>query len=142
MLNHVAIINPRLLAALADLRHGDVVVIADAGLPAPSDERVIDLSLVAGVPSFASVAEVILDALVVESAVVAVEGAGCEPLAGLRGRLEPAQIPHEQFKRLTETARFIVRTGEHTPFANAALVAGVAFPTPGRRPEHKREGAP
>ena len=36
-------------------------------------------------------------------------------------------IPHEELKRLTASARAVVRTGETTPFANVVLVAGVTF---------------
>ena len=39
----------------------------------------------------------------------------------------PQAVSHEDFKRLTQQARVMVRTGECTPYANVILVAGVSF---------------
>ena len=39
----------------------------------------------------------------------------------------PQAVSHEDFKRLTQQARVMVRTGECTPYANVILVAGVTF---------------
>jgi D-ribose pyranase len=33
-------------------------------------------------------------------------------------------VPHSEFKRMTESTRAVVRTGEHTPYANIILVSG------------------
>ena len=39
----------------------------------------------------------------------------------------PQTVSHDEFKRLTQQARVMVRTGECTPYANVILVAGVTF---------------
>jgi D-ribose pyranase len=36
-------------------------------------------------------------------------------------------MSHDDLKRLTGTARVVVRTGEVTPYANVVLHAGVPF---------------
>jgi D-ribose pyranase len=36
-------------------------------------------------------------------------------------------VSHEEFKRLVARAKGVIRTGECTPYANIALVAGVTF---------------
>jgi D-ribose pyranase len=41
--------------------------------------------------------------------------------------LEVAHVSHEELKRLSGTARLMVRTGEATPFANVVLRCGVPF---------------
>lgn len=69
----VRILNPDLLRRLAALGHGDLVVIADAGLPIPVGVPTVDLSLVPGVPSFEEVLGVVVESLVVESATYAEE---------------------------------------------------------------------
>ncbi|MFI5267617.1 MAG: RbsD/FucU domain-containing protein [Chloroflexota bacterium] len=57
MLRHELILNPRLLALLAGAGHGDIIVVADSGLPIPNTVEVVDLSLIRGVPSFLQVLE-------------------------------------------------------------------------------------
>ena len=51
MLTH-GILNAQLSAALAGLRHKDVFVVSDCGLPVPQGIEVIDLAVVFGVPRF------------------------------------------------------------------------------------------
>ena len=50
------ILNRHLAGALAELGHGDGVLVCDAGMPIPAGPRVVDLAFRAGVPSFAEVA--------------------------------------------------------------------------------------
>jgi D-ribose pyranase len=130
MLRDHRILNPALLNALADVGHTDVVVVADAGLPIPPGVRLIDLSLVPGVPSFAEVAEAVLASLQVERAVVATESATApvaETLRRLCAGVPVHTVEHTELKTLTQTARVIIRTGECTPYANLVLIAGVTF---------------
>ena len=60
------ILNRHLAGALAELGHGDGVLVCDAGMPIPDGPRVVDLAFRAGVPSFAEVLEGLLEELVVE----------------------------------------------------------------------------
>ena len=41
--------------------------------------------------------------------------------------IAPAVVSHEELKRLSASAKAVVRTGECTPYANIMLVAGVTF---------------
>ena len=50
----------------------------------------------------------------------------------VRERLEPfgidvQLIPHVDYKRRSHGARAVVRSGEYTPYANVALIAGVDY---------------
>ncbi|WP_416979401.1 D-ribose pyranase [Streptomyces sp. T028] len=124
------ILNRHLAGALAELGHGDGVLVCDAGMPIPAGPRVVDLAFRAGVPSFAEVVEGLLEELVVEGATAASEVREANPaaaglLAGHFTRL--AYVSHEELKKLSAGARLVVRTGEARPYANVLLRCGVFF---------------
>jgi D-ribose pyranase len=48
-------------------------------------------------------------------------------MAAVLGAIPVQEVPHVEFKRLTQNARAVIRTGEFTYYANVILVAGVAF---------------
>ncbi|WP_448060479.1 D-ribose pyranase [Cellulomonas hominis] len=122
------ILNAELSRGLARLGHGHQVVIADCGLPLPRGADVIDLALVAGVPTFCQVLDAILAEIVVECSLAASESQGSVVADWLSARgLRPDLVPHEHFKELLPTAALIVRTGEATSWANVALRCGVPF---------------
>ncbi|MCO1337461.1 D-ribose pyranase [Kocuria polaris] len=124
------ILNPYLLDGLARLGHTDTVVIADCGLPLPAGARVVDLTLVRGVPSFEQVLRAVGEAIVVESATLAEEARGTAP-ERLVGEVLPGvtveHVDHAQLKSRLPEAKLLVRTGETTPYANAILRCGVNF---------------
>ena len=126
------ILNPELIAQIAAIGHTEYLAIADAGLPVPNGVKVIDLSVVRGVPTFEQVLSAVREELVSDAYIVAGEMPGKSPeLYACTGRLlaglPETRIPHEEFKALTRKAKAIVRTGETTPYANVILVAGVNF---------------
>lgn len=127
------IINQPLASAIASLGHLDMVVVADAGLPIPDGPKRIDLALSKGIPSFLDTLRVVLSEMCVERAIVAEEMLTKSPelraeLVRMLGEgIVIQSVPHEHFKWKTAEARAIVRTGEFTPYANVALVAGVTF---------------
>ncbi|UYQ65588.1 D-ribose pyranase [Streptomyces peucetius] len=124
------ILNRHLAGALAELGHGDGVLVCDVGMPIPAGPRVVDLAFRAGIPSFADVLEGLLDELVVEGATAASE---------VRERNTPAArlleerlpdlvfVPHDELKAFTTGARLVIRTGEARPYANVLLRCGVFF---------------
>jgi len=122
--------HPRLLQVLTRLGHGDMLVVADAGLPVPRDVEIIDLVWAAEQPAFLPVLRAIVEEAVFESALVAEELDDPAVRAAVEGlfaadALRP--VSHQELKHLTAGARAVVRTGATTPFANVVLVAGVAF---------------
>jgi D-ribose pyranase len=124
------ILNRHLSGALAELGHGDGVLVCDAGMPIPDGPRVVDLAFRAGVPSFAEVLEGLLAELVVEGATAAEEVRAANPAATalLESRFPGlVLVPHERLKELSAGARLIVRTGEAHPYANVLLRCGVFF---------------
>ncbi|MGW5619972.1 D-ribose pyranase [Streptomyces olivaceus] len=124
------ILNRHLSGALAELGHGDGVLVCDAGMPVPDGPRVVDLAFRAGVPSFAEVLDGLLAELVVEGATAATEVRDSNAAAAaLLDGYFPALglVPHERLKELSAGARLIVRTGEARPYANVLLRCGVFF---------------
>ncbi|MFD3932308.1 D-ribose pyranase [Streptomyces sp. NBC_00243] len=124
------ILNRHLAGALAELGHGDGVLVCDAGMPIPAGPRVVDLAFRAGVPSFAEVLDGLLDELVVEGATAAreVQEANPDASALLEKRFPGLwTVSHEELKSLSAGARLIVRTGEARPYANVLLRCGVFF---------------
>lgn len=124
------ILNRHLAGAIAQLGHGDGVVVCDAGMPIPPGPRVVDLAFRAGTPSFAEVLDGLLDELVVEGATAALEVRDANPEATrlLEARFPNLDlVPHDDLKARTATARLVVRTGEARPYANVLLRCGVFF---------------
>ena len=129
-MKRAGILNRHLSGALAELGHGDGVLVCDAGMPIPDGPRVVDLAFRAGVPSFAEVVEGLLAELVVEGATAAQEVREANPAAAelLAGHFpELTLVSHEQLKELSAAARLVVRTGEARPYANVLLHCGVFF---------------
>lgn len=127
-----ALLNSALSEVIASLGHGDLLVIADAGLPIPAGTRRIDLALTKNVPRFIETLRVILEEMNVERAVVAEETGQGSPdvLAAIRDQLPGVPIDsvsHDRLKEMTRGARAVVRTGEFTPYANLILISGVVF---------------
>lgn len=126
------LLNPNILVEVASLGHTDYLCIADCGLPIPKGVRVIDVSLVAGIPSFLDVLKAVNEELVIESIIVASEIDTINPtlmieINSLTRDIPIEKIPHREFKNRTQNAKCIIRTGETTPYANIILVGGVNF---------------
>ena len=141
-MRRTGIINPSLSAAISALCHTERFLVADAGLPVPRGVEVIDLSVVHGLPPFLDVLRAVLTEVVIEGSVIAEEIVERNPsqfealrdlpvattgrAASLLGETWET-VPHERFKRLVGDAKFVVRTGEATPYSNIVLAAGVPF---------------
>lgn len=125
------LLHGELSKVIAELGHGQCIVLADCGLPIPDGPQLVDLAVSRGVPSLSSVLEAILSELPVESFTVAAEFTVQQPAVwtALQQRIgtDYQVVPHGELKRLTSVARAFIRTGECTPYANVILYAGVAF---------------
>lgn len=126
----LGILNRDIARVLASLGHTDQIVIADCGLPIPSNVECIDLSIKLGVPNFVDVLTEVLADMEVESMMAATEVRTESP--SIHQELENRQIsirylPHDELKAETSKAKAIIRTGECAPYANVILRAGVIF---------------
>jgi D-ribose pyranase len=127
------VLHAELSRVIAGMGHHDLLVIGDAGLPAPPGVAVVDLALREGVPTFLETLEVVLLELHVEEAIIDAELATVSPaMSEAFHRAWPAdiplrEVPHAVLQETTRKARALVRTGEFTPYSNIVLVAGVVF---------------
>jgi len=126
------LLNIALSETIAGLGHGDLLVIADAGLPAPAGVRRIDLALTRGMPPFIDTLKAVLQEMQVGSLILAEETGWVSPKiqAEIQDALPDTPVKivsHEEFKEITRRAQAIVRTGEMTSYANVILVAGIVF---------------
>lgn len=124
------ILNTELSARLASLGHTDAFLVTDSGFPVPPGVPVVDLRLVYGTPRFDEVLSAILADVVVETAVIASEAESANPSVVDCVRVavpSPEFVLHVDLKGRASDARFAVRTGEATPYANVLLTAGVGF---------------
>lgn len=126
------ILNPHLARIISQMGHGDLLAIADAGLPIPRDIERVDLAFAPNQPRFLEVVDAVLSELRVEGYILAKESSpACpqlvEALAKRLPGVEAEWLDHEGLKRRTYDVRAVVRTGEFTPYANVLLRSGVDF---------------
>lgn len=126
------VLHPELAFYLASCGHRDLICISDAGLPLPREVPRIDLAYAPGRPPFLDVLETVLQEIVLEDVCWAEEAAEKNPCLVRRFEelfqgLPRERVPHEAFKARLAEARFVVRTGEFTPYANVFLRCGVPF---------------
>jgi D-ribose pyranase len=126
------LLQAELLGLIARLGHGEMLVLADAGLPAGRDAGFIDLAVRPGLPGILEVLEVVLEAGVFEAGTVATElpVTNADLAEQIAHRLRPRPVnyvSHQELKYRAGRALAVVRTGECTPYANVVLQAGVPF---------------
>lgn len=143
-MNKSSMLNSNINRVLSAMGHTDRIVIADAGLPIPSNVERIDIALIKGVPSFMETLKAMMDAMQVERIILAGEIVDQNPdvhteilqlveyHAALNENQKPITIDyvsHEDLKLYTQesSCKAVVRTGECTPYANIILESGVVF---------------
>ena len=125
-------LNQPITEVIAGMGHGDMIVIADCGLPISPGVRRIDIALLPGVPTFLQTLGVVLEEMEVESVVIATEMGTVSPeldekIKQMIADRPAAIVSHEDFKNMTKQAVAVIRTGECTPYANIILRSGVIF---------------
>lgn len=134
MQNGSILFNQRLSAVVTGLRFGEIIVVADAGLPVPAGVETLDLALTTGVPSVRDVLRVLKAELVIDEVIMAEEATKINPsvtasvdeLFGSAGTKVRA-IPHDDIEALLPKVKLIVQTGETTPYGNVLVAGGLDF---------------
>ncbi len=127
------ILHPQLSRIMAEIRHMDMLVIADAGLPVPKGVERVDLGWKQGNPGYLEVLEEIEKYMITEKAVFAQEALVVsgelhkEALALLPTGIPVEYVPHTELKKMTEGAKAIILTGEFTGYTNVILISGCAY---------------
>lgn len=125
------ILNSEISKRLSDLGHTDLIAVGDCGLPIDPDKK-IDLALKLGQPKFIDVLEVLLEDFGCESYILAEEIKKANPdqdnnIKDLLGEKPVSYISHEDFKKKLDDVKFVIRTGEDTPYSNIILQAKNIF---------------
>lgn len=127
------ILNAELSGELTKLRHLDCLVICDAGFPIPKGAQIVDISLIAGIPTFLQTLKAVLNELIFEEYYIFdfMEAANKEyfdTTTSLLAALKSNPISMDEFRSLSSHAKLFIRTGELRPASNILLVSasGVA----------------
>jgi len=119
------ILNSEISKRLSDLGHTDLIAIGDCGLPIYPEKK-IDLALKLGEPKFIDVLETLLDDFGCEHYILASEIKEENPdqekaIKDLLKGVSSEYISHEDFKKKLDDVKFVIRTGENTPYSNIIL---------------------
>lgn len=111
------VINGELSHALALARHKDAIVLCDANMPIPEGCRVIDVSLVRGIPTLLQTMKAVLNDLVAERYQVfeLMPQYNSEMYQTIRGMLEKlpgGTISQQELQEVMLRAKAVARTGD------------------------------
>lgn len=132
------ILNSDISRVLSYMGHTDTICIGDCGLPIPDETERIDLAVRFGQPSFMEVLKEVGADMKIEKIVLAegIQTHNPEILqeieqffAGNETGFKPEVefVLHSDLKRMTNTCKAVIRTGETTPYANIILQSGCIF---------------
>ena len=130
------ILNVKLASVITGLRWGEVIVIADAGLPVPKEVEVLDISLCEGKPNLEDVLPLIQESLVIDKVIVAsemevVNKKKFDYVKSLFSEKFETMGNLEWEEQYLPKAKLVVLTGETTPYGNVVFVGGLDFFTLG-----------
>ena len=132
------ILNERLAAIVASIRHGEMLFIADAGsgtsrkalYPLSSDVEYLDLEDVTGSPSFQDIVSAIVEVGDFEGAIITDQMTKLNQkdyrfLADLMGEENIHEIPYiPDYYELRDRCKAVIQTGDYGIHAQAILIAG------------------
>lgn len=122
------ILNAELMSELTKLRHMDQFVICDAGFPVPQGANIVDVSLIAGVPSFMLTLKAVLNELIVEDYVIfdfmkEYNTETYDELKKIFCKQTAREVSMEEFIELSKNVKLFIRTGELKPASNILLTS-------------------
>lgn len=128
------ILHSQIAAALASLRHGEVIYVADAGGQIPDDVGVpvLDLGVAPGLVSLEQLLPLLRDNGDIERALVAEEMETINPegYAKVVEIFGEARVTTTKYRpnmyAIRNASKLIIRTGDYSVHGNVALVGGYA----------------
>ena len=133
------IMNSKLSSVVTKLMHGDIVVVADAGLPVPPGVDTLDLAIQPGIPNLEHILPLLKEELVIENVIVAsemekVNKSRFDYVHELFGNMKSSGgddlirvLDHDHIEEMLPKAKLIVQTAEISPYGNVVFVGGVSF---------------
>ena len=132
------ILNERLAAIVASIRHGEMLVIADAGSgtsekaldPLSPDVEYLDLEAVTGSPSFQDIVSTIVEVGDFEGAIITdlmpkLNHKDYDFIVNLMGKENIHEIPYiPDYYELRDRCKAVIQTGDYGVHAQAILIAG------------------
>jgi D-ribose pyranase len=123
------VLNPALSHLLASTGHTDYFTVCDRGFPVPAEPERIDLALVDDIPTVLDVLAAVMTEWTLDRVLITHEMDAISPdrvaeMRALLGDVPFERVSHGQLKRLAQTARATVRTGDTVPYANIIVVSG------------------
>lgn len=123
------ILNPALCHLLASSGHTDYFTICDRGFPVPDGPPRIDLALVDDIPTVLDVLRAVAAEWAIDRVLIAQEMTEASPhrvdeVRAILGDVPLQIVTHLELKRLAQTAKATVRTGDTCPYANIIVVSG------------------
>jgi D-ribose pyranase len=123
------ILNPALSQLLARTGHTDYFTICDRGFPVPDAPERIDLALIDDIPTILDVLEAIaeeyeIDRIVITHEMKEISPQRVEELKAIVGEEKLEPMSHIEFKRLSQTGKATIRTGDTCPYGNIIVVSG------------------
>lgn len=127
------VLNARLMSELTKLRHMDKIVICDAGFPIPRHAEVIDVSLVAGVPTVPQVLKAVLNEVIFEEYMIFdmmrdYNKEYYKEITSLLAAQKSSEVSMSEFQDFAEDAKVFVRTGDLAPCSNILLISASGVP--------------
>lgn len=123
------ILNSVIASEVSLLGHTDLFMIADCGLSIPNNVKRIDIALSPGTPSFEDVYNLLKGEVFIEKQYLAqeIQTDNVDLNEVIQGNFDTEYLTHDELKNLSSKCKFIIRTGECTPYANVILQCGVNF---------------
>jgi len=129
-MKEVGLINRNLAKVLTEQGHQDLLMVVDAGFAIPKEIEVVDISLAENKPMVLEVLAELRKFFSVEKMIMANQTKETSPtlfdaISKSFGENIPVEtIEHIELKKLANTVKVVIRTGDFTAFGNVILVSG------------------
>ncbi|MFO7864516.1 MAG: D-ribose pyranase [Salinivirgaceae bacterium] len=128
-MKEVGILNRGIAKAISEQGHHDLIMVCDAGFATPKDVEVIDISLIENQPRVIDLLNELKKFFSVEKIILANQAKNTNPsyfseIIAVFDDPEIEIIDHKELKKLSESVKAIIRTGDFTAYANVILVSG------------------
>mgnify|MGYP006300652661 CR=1 FL=1 len=124
------ILNSDIASMISRQGHGDLLLITDAGFAIPRGIEVIDIALSENQPRVIDLLNELKKHFSVEKIIMANQTKKTNPsyfneiMSAFDDDTEVETIDHRELKKLSESVKAVIRTGDFTAYANVILVSG------------------